>query len=173
VTGELARVERERTIAELRAIVTATDTLTVVRVSPAVTCMRCNGKVAGDLWVDVNILPVRRRTDRLAPSDRYYCNDCATRPDGRYGYTLLDRGGWHSHDCRRCGRRFHVRPRWRGYCTATCADRARSARWRERHLSGPPARSCPCGKPLTGSRSDARYCSNACRQRAYRQRSQR
>jgi hypothetical protein len=27
-----------------------------------------------------------------------------------------------------------------------------------------------CGKPVTGVRSDARYCSNACRQRAYRQR---
>ena len=27
-----------------------------------------------------------------------------------------------------------------------------------------------CGAPLTGKRSDARYCSKACRQAAYRQR---
>jgi hypothetical protein len=27
-----------------------------------------------------------------------------------------------------------------------------------------------CGRPLAASRSDARYCSNACRQAAYRQR---
>lgn len=28
-----------------------------------------------------------------------------------------------------------------------------------------------CGRSANGSRSDARYCSNACRQRAYRERS--
>jgi hypothetical protein len=30
--------------------------------------------------------------------------------------------------------------------------------------------SCPCGAPLDRFRDDARYCSNACRQRAYRER---
>jgi hypothetical protein len=29
---------------------------------------------------------------------------------------------------------------------------------------------CVCGAPVDGMRSDARYCSNACRQRAYRAR---
>jgi hypothetical protein len=32
------------------------------------------------------------------------------------------------------------------------------------------ARTCPCGRPLGSRRREARYCSNACRQRAYRQR---
>jgi hypothetical protein len=27
---------------------------------------------------------------------------------------------------------------------------------------------CACGKTFTPARTDARYCSNACRQRAYR-----
>jgi predicted nucleic acid-binding Zn ribbon protein len=27
-----------------------------------------------------------------------------------------------------------------------------------------------CGRPFVGIRADARYCSNACKQRAYRQR---
>jgi hypothetical protein len=34
----------------------------------------------------------------------------------------------------------------------------------------PATATCPCGVPIGGFRSDSRFCSNACRQRAYRQR---
>jgi hypothetical protein len=49
------------------------------------------------------------------------------------------------------------------YCSDACAAVAR--RRRRRKL----ARTCGCGVAFTPKRSDAVYCSNACRQRAHRQ----
>jgi hypothetical protein len=49
-----------------------------------------------------------------------------------------------------------------GYCQ-TCY--ARDLRWRKRHKQ----RTCvTCGAGFTTTRIDAKFCSNACRQKAYR-----
>jgi hypothetical protein len=60
--------------------------------------------------------------------------------------------------------------RWRGYC-APCAEDAELARIRELRRLARADRKCPgCSRTFTPPRSDGRYCSPACRQRAYRQR---
>jgi hypothetical protein len=79
--------------------------------------------------------------------------------------------------CRRCGRRRYYQSGWpRDFCTDICKRQherglleQRRQRWRERVRPSRPY--MRCGQPFTAGRSDARYCSSACRQRAYRQRS--
>jgi hypothetical protein len=59
---------------------------------------------------------------------------------------------------------------WAGYC-GKCAHDAELEERRELRRQARADRPCQgCGRLFTGSRSDSRYCSNACRQRAYRQR---
>ena len=60
--------------------------------------------------------------------------------------------------------------RWRGYC-APCADDAEPGRLRDLRRQARADRECEgCGGTFTPVRSDGRYCSAACRQKAYRQR---
>ncbi len=60
--------------------------------------------------------------------------------------------------------------RWAGYCWP-CAGDQENARQRDLRRQARANRPCKsCGRPFTGSRSDALYCSSACRQKAYRQR---
>jgi hypothetical protein len=60
--------------------------------------------------------------------------------------------------------------RWRGYC-APCADDAEHARLRDLRCQARANRECAsCGGTFTPMRSDGRYSSPACRQKAYRQR---
>jgi hypothetical protein len=67
------------------------------------------------------------------------------------------------------GRHFHPH-RWAGYCWP-CASDQENARQRELRRQRRANRPCDgCGERFTGSRSDARYCRPACRQRAYRRR---
>jgi hypothetical protein len=55
-------------------------------------------------------------------------------------------------------------------CCEDCANEARYARRRDR-LAKARQKVCPtCDSEFIGSRSDSKFCSNACRQRAYRQR---
>ena len=74
--------------------------------------------------------------------------------------------------CRRCGRKRYYQGRglWpHAYCTEGCARHAR----RERRRRGRTRRegACrTCGQRFTATRPDARYCSPACRQQAYRER---
>lgn len=64
--------------------------------------------------------------------------------------------------------REHVR--WRGYCIA-CASDAENARRRDERRTRRTGRCCVgCGETFTPPRADGRYCSSACRQKAYRQR---
>jgi hypothetical protein len=72
--------------------------------------------------------------------------------------------------CRHCGRRRYY---WNGsprsYCTEACETAARRAR--RRHPRWQKRLTCfGCERLFTTTRFDARYCSNACRQRAYRAR---
>ena len=75
--------------------------------------------------------------------------------------------------CASCGREINQEytavPRDVRYCQGECAARAA----RERSRVSPADRECEdcdCSKTFTPARSDSCYCSNACRQRAYRRR---
>jgi hypothetical protein len=62
------------------------------------------------------------------------------------------------------------RNRWAGYCYP-CARDAENERHRElRRRARTDLRCDPCGEPFTPPRADGRYCSAACRQKAYRAR---
>jgi hypothetical protein len=134
---------------------------------PAVTCFACHKPTTGELWVR----PDHRGEHEWEPT--YFCEGCAHIPipseHGDFTYTIAD-GTDDPADCGWCGRRFHARAHWRIYCTSTCGDRAKAARYRDAHRPEPTSVTCPCGRSFTPARTDARYCSNACRQRAYRQR---
>lgn len=75
--------------------------------------------------------------------------------------------------CEVCGREgpvTHWRNRFAGYCWA-CTAAAENALRRERRAASRANRTCQCcGEVFTPTRSDGRYCSGACRQRAYRTR---
>lgn len=73
-------------------------------------------------------------------------------------------------ELRDAGCRGFIQPpsRWVGYCIR-CAHKQELARQLRRQARA--NRPCQgCGQRFTGARSDARYCSGACRQKAYRQR---
>jgi hypothetical protein len=78
--------------------------------------------------------------------------------------------------CRGCGRpvirwQWAARYWWKDApeVAAVCSERCR--RWAYYGHSEPHRYTCEvCGETTTSSRNDSRYCSNACRQRAYRQR---
>lgn len=65
---------------------------------------------------------------------------------------------------------FHLVGRHAGYCYRCAAD-ADNERQRDRRRQARAGRPCDgCGQPFTPPRADGRYCSPACRQRAYRRR---
>ena len=67
-------------------------------------------------------------------------------------------------------RGFIYRGQWAGYCWS-CAERERQAEARERRRQARTDRRCAsCDETFTPARSDGRYCSPKCRQRAYRAR---
>jgi hypothetical protein len=70
------------------------------------------------------------------------------------------RYSYHSANYEREGQPIHMA------CSRRCAERARNARRRK----STPKPCETCGETFTPIRADANYCSNACRQRAYRQR---
>jgi hypothetical protein len=115
---------------------------------PAVTCAGCGTATTGPVDIGGGARPGPRcETCRLS---RKFPN-------------------WSFITCWRCGRTVYYCGPWPGrYCTAECRRAVRQQRRRQR----PATADCAsCGQPYTPSRSDAAYCSPACRQRAYRQRS--
>jgi predicted nucleic acid-binding Zn ribbon protein len=75
----------------------------------------------------------------------------------------------YQHWCCRCGRPF-LGAMVRRYCSDECGERTRRER-RDRRGPVPAVRQCgTCGTGFRPQRSDGRYCSPACRQRAYRSR---
>jgi hypothetical protein len=67
---------------------------------------------------------------------------------------------------------YPYRLRRAGYCSA-CADDARRAEAQATRLAARAGTVCAtCGGTFTPPRTDARYCSSPCRQRAYRRRNQ-
>jgi hypothetical protein len=68
----------------------------------------------------------------------------------------------------------HWRARWGRigrHCTIACREADRNAKRREARRDARAGICCDvCGQPFEAPRSDARYCSPACRQKAYRRR---
>jgi hypothetical protein len=60
------------------------------------------------------------------------------------------------------------------WCSPECRSTGRARIERERRVrtakTRPPSNCTACGKPLTAQRSSRRFCSDACRQAAYRER---
>lgn len=73
--------------------------------------------------------------------------------------------------CKGCGRVFYTQIASKKYCYYhLCGNRGYQKDLKQRRLEKRQNRICKsCGKIFTPKRSDAVYCSNACRQRAYRQ----
>jgi len=99
---------------------------------------------------------------------RHFCADCSTCEPWIQGCK------WHSsRPCHSCGRPvFHGARRGvprHVSCSPECRRAVYAARAREQRRKG--ERPCQtCGKPFQPKRTDALTCSDACRQRAYRQR---
>lgn len=90
----------------------------------------------------------------------YFCDPCFRHP---WQELLYD-------DCIRCGKRTHRNNfRRRRYCSDACVASARNER-RDRTHDRVPRPCDTCGDTFTPPRSDGRYCSAACRQKAYRAR---
>jgi hypothetical protein len=120
-------------------------------------CYECDAELTK------TVCRVRIRGNWIVP----VCPACARKADHPYGY------GWHSDSgrCEGCGRKVIEPSRWTWggrrivACSERCRERARRLR------PQPAARKCDsCGKSFKPSRVDARYCSSACRQKAYRRR---
>jgi hypothetical protein len=75
--------------------------------------------------------------------------------------------------CENCGRPVHQQDgqRWhlRTFCCSTCERAVRVTAAREQRSDARGTRKCKtCGETFEPTRTDARYCTPACRQRAYR-----
>jgi hypothetical protein len=93
------------------------------------------------------------------------CADC--RPDWKPVYSTGECGG--------CGRPVHqteYRDRARAYCCQRCEKDIEAARQRQHRTEarGPSRQCVECDETFEPQRADVRYCSNACRQKAYRKR---
>lgn len=72
--------------------------------------------------------------------------------------------------CKGCGRVFYTNIETKKYCSySLCGNRGyqKELKWRRKFAR--TNRTCQtCGNPFTPKRADAKYCCNACRQKAYR-----
>lgn len=144
--------------------VTAIQIRNALRILPSVTCDRCGSEVTQPLYVKVDTRAYRVRRDRRRGPE-YLCEPCGLE---RMRYS---RPTWFC--CQVCGREgYATRPRL--YCTPRCQATAtvgRLERYREARRSVDRSRCCAtCGEQFTPPRSDGRYCSPVCRQKAYRAR---
>jgi hypothetical protein len=130
------------------------------------------------VWRVFIVLVVRRDwpwRGRLIPAGRVLASVCANCRDIERWPTPVP-----SQRCGNCARKY-VMPycfatSWRYHaCCQACQDEmratARNARRRQQRAEARlPATCVSCGTSITGRRRGASYCSNACRQRAYRDR---
>ena len=72
--------------------------------------------------------------------------------------------------CKGCGREFYTQIETKKYCLySLCGNHGYQKELTKRRREARKDMVCPvCGKNFTPKRSDAKYCSNACRQKAYR-----
>ena len=71
-------------------------------------------------------------------------------------------------NCVYCERLFHPRVWNDKYCNRWCAHTMRKKNMIEKYFQQRKAQCNTCSKEFVGRRSDMKFCSNACRQRAYR-----
>lgn len=84
---------------------------------------------------------------------------------------LLGWGEVHGSECFGCGRRlFHRRHLHSNRKHVACCLRCQRRAWRGQRFDQQTAVCEACGKAFKRQRSDSRYCSGACRQKAYRER---
>lgn len=112
----------------------------------------------------------------LAPSDEVYRQRVrGSRPSGPGRMTTVCAACaarhqyWYRRPCASCGRAVRFAEQRAEYVTC-CGDHAAKARNVRRRQSARRAECAGCAQPVPAGRSDLRYCSNACRQRAYRAR---
>jgi len=169
---------RNARLAELEAVIRGgpprADHAAWVRSSAAartgLTCGECSRSLADD----ADIYAVRWGRGRRGHHQTLVCPRCAKT---RYVGQLADvRYEWVARACAQCGRNVHRRYRYgRGFvsiprcCSARCGRRRQAAE-RRKAKPGTTTRCAACGETFTPTRADAVTCSNACRQRAYRQR---
>ena len=93
------------------------------------------------------------------------------RPTKEQQQELVDRAkrnGLHLRKCPVCG---SFIDKWNHiYCSQRCINDAYMARRRQRHEAELKKVCVVCGEKFTAKRKDALYCSNACKQAAYRKR---
>ena len=72
--------------------------------------------------------------------------------------------------CKGCGREFYTQIETKKYCLySLCGNHGYQKELKQRQQESRKNMVCPvCAKTFTPKRSDAKYCSNACRQKAYR-----
>ena len=120
------------------------------------------GKFSG--YVPKDAPPVDQwRVQRWLPQEREIQEQLAR----RYKDSSWNRPGIGS--CWHCGGEFYNLYCSARYCSYRCKNDAQIARKRERRIAAREPRPCnSCGETFIPRRKDALYCSNACRQRAYR-----
>jgi hypothetical protein len=107
------------------------------------------------------------------------CTECrAAPPEGSEWLFDLASRDWRSpRPCQHCGRPVHVDRHRNHLRYFVCSDQCRVAiynanarqKLKERGKRPVPKQPCViCGEPFTPKRSDAIYCSGACKQRGYR-----
>jgi hypothetical protein len=126
-------------------------------------CTRCQRGMTADepayhLFISAEVYPHRQMC----------CTGCAEAYPTRWLPPL---------PCHRCSRLvYRGRPLRRGvtrtYCSDQCGQHVYNALYRQRHPRPRLEHQCACGKTFTPQRRNARFCSDACRQRAYRERAQ-
>ena len=73
------------------------------------------------------------------------------------------------HACLEFGQEYYTICNFRKYCSDAWCAAAKEKRIGERKQAHRSEHICKvCGKAFSSKRTDARYCSNACRQKAYR-----
>lgn len=123
-------------------------------------CAKCGGEL-------LRVILAPDRDIRAIPGWRWLtplCGQCATPEDIAYASEQMD--------CPGCGLPMHISPhdammtKW-----PACSDRCYQRAWRAARRKTNRAMTCEiCETAFQPKRAEARYCSNACRQRAYRQR---
>lgn len=73
--------------------------------------------------------------------------------------------------CPQCGKEFYTIDHFRKYChLSDCRDIAKKKRMEEKKREHHSEHICSvCSASFIAKRTDAKYCSNACRQKAYRE----
>ncbi len=135
----------------------------------ASSCGRCGAELTGTVCRLEQRYMVRQKFGPWGPVP--VCRSCF---EHRCGHMVSPWAFTAPSSCEACGRPVVSRERRNRlyiYCSERCARRLYNRHRSEKRARARRSTCCSaCGEQMSPSRSDARYCSNACRQRAYRER---